>query len=143
MTMVAGNNSTPIDTQARFDDARLDLTLTGNVTHADTLALADINITVGSSAAGETNVVCADLANNTAAPPGASTGKALRIRVSDVANTSRMFLEGFVGDSETTWDSRGNTPTAGANVNTSLTGSAVSPSAPPGGACAEPTNAAP
>jgi hypothetical protein len=48
-----------------------------------------------------------------------------------------------VSDSEVTWDSRGNTPTAGQNVSVSLTGSSVAPSAPPGGSCTEPSNLMP
>ncbi|WP_243058325.1 Ig-like domain-containing protein [Nocardioides sp. SR21] len=145
ITMNPGNNSTPIDSQARFEDARLDLTLDNNTTTADTLALADINITAGSSLAGETNVVCADVKNHTAVPPGGNTLRSLRLRVSDLSNTIRMYLEGFVTDSESTWDApaRSNSPTAGQNVNLSITGSGVFPSAPPGGVCAEPTNAMP
>ena len=145
VTMGAANNSTPIDAQARIADARLDLTLAGNVTDSDLDALADINVTAGSSAAGETNVVCLDLKNHTALAPAPTTGRSLRLRVSDVSNTIRMYLEGFTVDSEGTWDApaRGNSPTAGTNVNPSITGSGVPPSAPPGGTCAEPTNPMP
>lgn len=145
VTMGAGNNSTPIDAQARFTDARLDLTVAGNTTDTDPDALADVNVTAGSSAAGETNVVCLDLKNHTALAPAPTTGRSLRLRVSDVSNTIRMYLEGFTVDSEGTWDApaRGNSPTAGQNVNLSITGTGVPPSAPPGGTCAEPTNPMP
>ena len=144
VTMSAGNNSTPIDAQARFADARLDLTLDGNTTDTDVMALADVNVTAGSSLAGETNVVCLDLKNHTAVPPLPSTNRTLRLRVSDLSNTIRMYLEGFVTDAEGTWDARSNTPSgAGQQVNQSLTGSAVAPAAPPGGLCAEPTNPMP
>ncbi|MBD2703159.1 Ig-like domain-containing protein [Spirosoma sp. BT702] len=137
ITMGTGNNSTPIDVQARIQASRLDITLNNNTLHADPTALANINITAGSSAASETSQVYAHILNNDIAPGGPTN--ILRLRVSDLDGTSNplMFLQGFLDggtgiddDAVATWNTNGNTPTVtAANVNVSLTGTATAPSA--------------
>jgi hypothetical protein len=135
ITMGPANNSTSIDAQARFQTARLDLTLDNNTLDSDPTAVADINITSGSSAAGESNLVFVNIINNTIVPGGPTN--ILRLRVSDLSNTNRLFLQGFVeggagleDDAVATWNANGNTPTATpANVTVSLTGTAIAPSA--------------
>lgn len=134
ITMGPANNSTSIDAQARFQTARLDLTLDGNTLNSDPTAVADINITSGSSTAGESNQVFVNIINNVIVAGGPTN--ALRLRVSDVSNVNRLFLQGFVeggagldDDAVATWNANGNTPTVTtASVNVSLTGSAVGPS---------------
>lgn len=146
ITAAAGNNSTPIDMQARFQNARLDLTLDNNNITADPAALADINITSGSSTAGESNQVYANIINNDVLAGGPTN--LLRLRVSDLSNTNRLFLTGFVeggagieDDAVATWNANANTPSVtAATVTVSLTGSAVAPSA---GIALTPTNPVP
>lgn len=146
ITAGAGNNSSMIDMQARFDTARLDATLNGNTIDSDSAAVADINLTSGSSTAGESNQLYADIANNVIVAGGPTNQ--LRLRVSDVSNTNRLFLTGFVeggagieDDAVATWNAKGNTPVVNAGtVNVSLTGTAVGPVA---GTALTPTNPLP
>jgi hypothetical protein len=133
----ASTTSAAIDVQARFQTARLDITLDDNTTSIGTSVLADINVVAGSSAAGESNIVCANLISNNASAPGAA--RALRLRVSDLSNTTRLFLQGFNTSGANTWVVNGNTPADPTEVTQSLTGTAVPPLAPAGG-CAVPTN---
>lgn len=146
LTAGAANNSSMIDLQARFDTARLDATVNGNTIDSDATALANINVTSGSSTAGESNQVYVDILNNIIVAGGPSN--LIRYRVSDVANTNRLFLTGFVeggagieDDVVATWNAKGNTPgvTAG-TVNVSLTPTAVAPLA---GTALTPTNPLP
>jgi uncharacterized repeat protein (TIGR01451 family) len=136
---VNGTEDTAIDVQSRFQTARVDATITNNNVTVESTGVADINLISGSSTAGESNITCGDVANNTAHGNGAA--RAFRVRVSDLSNTNRLFLEGFVEagtasqDTEATWSSRGNTPTGLGEVTASLTGTAVGPLAPPGGVC--------
>jgi hypothetical protein len=135
-----------IEMQARFDTARLDATINNNNIDSDAAALADINITAGSSAAGESNQVYVNILNNDVAAGGPTN--VLRLRVSDLASATRLFLTGFVeggagieDDAVATWNAKGNTPVATtSNVAVSLTGTAVAPSA---GTALTPTNPAP
>jgi hypothetical protein len=142
ITMGAGNNSSAIDAQARFGSARLDLTLDNNTTDSETTAVADINITAGSSQQAvnppdtriypEHNKVYVDLKNNKVLAGGPTN--ILRLRVSDLDATSTvaMFLTGFVeggagieDDAVATWNARSNTPAATtANIAVSLTAAA-------------------
>ena len=149
VTMGVDNNSTPLDMQARFQTARIDLTLDGNNLNSNPLALADINITAGSSTAGEINPrVFAHILNNSIVAGGPTN--VLRLRVSDLDGTTdpQMFLTGFVeggsgldDDAVATWNAKGNTPmVTAANINVSLTGSAT---APLSGTALTPTNALP
>lgn len=146
ITMGPANNSTSIDAQARFQTARLDLTLDNNTLNSDPTAVADINITSGSSTAGESNQVYVNIINNTVVAGGPTN--ILRLRVSDLSDTNRLFLQGFVDggggiedDAVATWNANGNTPTATtANVNVSLTLSAIGPGA---GVALVPDNPAP
>jgi hypothetical protein len=146
ITAGAANNSSMIDLQARFNTARLDATVAGNTINSDNTAVADINVTSGSSTAGESNQVYVDIRNNTIVAGGPTI--LLRLRVSDLASANRMFLTGFVeggagieDDAVATWNARGNTPgVTTATVNVSLTGSAVGPLA---GTAATPTNPLP
>jgi hypothetical protein len=146
ITMGPANSSSSIDAQARFDTARLDLTIGGNSINSDTTAVADINITSGSSTAGESNQVYVNIINNSVVAGGPNN--VLRLRVSDVSNTNRLFLQGFVeagagldDDAVATWNANGNTPTVtAANINVSLTGTAVAPLA---GITLTPTNPLP
>ena len=137
ITMGTGNSSAAIEAQARFGDARLDLTLDDNILDSNTTALADINITAGSSAAGETNQVYANIINNDVLAGGPTN--LLRLRTSDLDGTSdpRIFLDGFVeggpgldDDAVATWNANGNTPVAtAANIVVSQTGGATAPGA--------------
>ncbi|TGX52810.1 tandem-95 repeat protein [Sphingomonas gei] len=137
IVMGTGNGSSAIDVQARFGDARLDLTLDNNILDSNPSALADINITAGSSAAGETNQVYVNIINNDVLAGGPTN--LLRLRTSDLDGTSdpRIFLQGFVeggpgldDDAVATWNANGNTPVATpANINVTQTGGATSPSA--------------
>lgn len=137
IVMGAGNGSAAIEAQARFGDARLDLTLDNNNLDSDPAALADINITAGSSAAGETSQVYANIINNDVVAGGPTN--LLRLRTSDLDGTSdpRIFLEGFVeggpgldDDAVATWNANGNTPLATtANIVVTQTGGATSPGA--------------
>jgi hypothetical protein len=140
VTLGSANNSNGIDAQARFDTARLDLTLDSNTTTVSTASLVDINLIAGSSTAGESNIVCANVIDNVASSTGAA--KAFRVRVSDLSNVTRLFLQGFTTDSEATWNANGNTPVSAANseVTVSLTGTAVAPS---GAVCQVPDNPVP
>jgi hypothetical protein len=139
---VNGTEDTAIDVQSRFQTARVDATITNNNVTVEPTGIAAINLTSGSSTAGESNITCGDVANNTA-NTAAVTARAFRIRVSDLSNTNRLFLEGFVEagnalqDTVATWNGRGNTPVSvgGSEVAASLTGTAVGPLAPPGGVC--------
>jgi mucin-19 len=134
ITMGATNNSTPIDMQARFQTARIDITLDNNTIQADPTALASINITAGSSGADETNPrVYANVINNDVG----GAPNVMRLRVSDLDGTTNplMFLQGFVeggagieDDAVATWNGNLNTPVATtSNVAVSLTGSATGP----------------
>lgn len=137
ITMGAGNGSSAIEAQARFGDARLDLTLDNNVLDSNPTALADINITAGSSTAGETNQVYANIINNDVVAGGPTNF--LRLRTSDLDATTdpRIFLQGFVeggpgldDDAVATWNANGNTPVAtAANINVTQTGTATAPAA--------------
>lgn len=138
ITMGAGNNSTPIDMQARFQTARIDITLDDNTLDADPLAVAGINIIAGSSSPDETNPrVFANIINNEVLAGGPTN--VMRLRVSDLDGTTdaRMFLQGFVeggagsdDDAVATWNANANTPAATtSNINVSLTASAVGPTA--------------
>ncbi|MCW2922761.1 MAG: hypothetical protein JWM98_165 [Thermoleophilia bacterium] len=133
-----------IDGISRAGTARLDATIANNTTTASaTTGLADINFQAGASAAGESNVICGYVHNNAASSAGVS--KAFRVRVSDISNTVRMYLQGFVASSEGTWNANGNTPVSSSlsEVAQSYTGTAVLPSAPPGGTCFTPSNPLP
>jgi hypothetical protein len=132
--MGATNNSTPIDMQARFQTARIDITLDNNTIQADPTALASINITAGSSGADETNPrVYANVINNDVG----GAPNVMRLRVSDLDGTTNplMFLQGFVeggagieDDAVATWNGNLNTPVATtSNIAVSLTGSATGP----------------
>ncbi|NIJ21870.1 VCBS repeat-containing protein [Sphingomonas naasensis] len=148
ITMGAGNGSSAIDAQARFGDARLDLTLDNNTLDSNTTALADINITAGSSTAGETNQVYVNIINNDVVAGGPTN--LLRLRTSDLDATTdpRIFLGGFVeggpgldDDAAATWNANGNTPTATAtNIVVTQTGTAT---APAGGVVQTPDNPSP
>ncbi|MFN2510476.1 MAG: beta strand repeat-containing protein [Pyrinomonadaceae bacterium] len=139
---INGTEDTAIDVQSRFQTARVDATITNNNVSVEPTGIASINLISGSSTAGESNITCGDVANNTT-NGAAVAARAFRIRISDLSNTNRMFLEGFVEagtslqDTEATWNSRGNTPvsSAGSEVAVSVTGTAVGPLAPPGGVC--------
>lgn len=146
-----GTENTGIDVQARFQTAKADVTISNNQIALTAGQTADINLTAGSSASGETSIVCAHVLNNAAT--GAGTTRAFRVRVSDLDGTSdpRVYLQGFVEagtslqDVEATWNSKGNTPTSsgGSEVAYSSTlspGNPTAPSAPPGGTCLVPTN---
>ncbi|HEY5883589.1 MAG TPA: LamG-like jellyroll fold domain-containing protein, partial [Pyrinomonadaceae bacterium] len=140
---VNGTEDTAIDVQSRFQDARVDATITDNTVTGTIDGVAGINLISGSSTAGESNITCGDVSGNNVTNAAGNVTRAFRIRVSDLSNTNRMFLEGFVEagtalqDTEATWNGRSNTPvSAGGNeVAASLTGTAVGPLAPPGGAC--------
>lgn len=134
ITMGATNNSTPIDMQARFQTARIDITLDNNTVQADPTALASINITAGSSGADETNPrVYANVINNDVG----GAPNVMRLRVSDLDGTTnpQMFLQGFVeggggieDDAVATWNGNLNTPAATtSNIAVSLTGTATGP----------------
>jgi hypothetical protein len=134
ITMASGNNSTPIDMQARFQTARIDITLDNNTIQADPTALASINITAGSSGVDETNPrVYANVINNDVG----GAPNVMRLRVSDLDGTTNplMFLQGFVeggagieDDAVATWNGNLNTPVATtSNIAVSLTGSATGP----------------
>ncbi len=148
MTMAALNNSSAVDLIARFQNARLDVTLDNNNINSEPSAVADINLQSGSSASGETNQIYADIKNNDVIAGGPTN--VLRLRVSDLDGTSdpRIFLTGFVeggagieDDAVATWNAKANTPAvATATVNVSLTGTAVAPSA---GTALTPTNPLP
>ena len=148
VTMGAGNGSSAIDVLARIGDARLDLTLDNNNLDSNPTALADINITAGSSAAGETAQVYANIINNDVLPGGPTN--VLRLRTADLDGTSdpRIFLQGFVeggpgldDDAVATWNANGNTPlVTAANINVTQTAGASAPSA---GVALVPDNAAP
>ncbi len=135
--MGTGNGSAAIEVQARFGDARLDLTLDNNTLDSNPGALADINITAGSSASGETAQVYANIINNDVLAGGPTN--LLRLRTADLDGTSdpRIFLQGFVeggpgldDDAVATWNANGNTPVATpANVNVTQTGGATAPGA--------------
>ncbi len=137
IVMGAGNSSSAVDAQARIGNARLDLTLDNNVLDSNPAALADINITAGSTAAGETAEVYANIINNDVLAGGPAN--LLRLRTSDLNATSdpRIFLEGFVeggpgldDDAVATWNANGNTPVATtANINVTQTGGATAPGA--------------
>src|SRR6476620_5365907 len=82
ITMLAGNNSSAITGQARFQTARLDITLDGNTTTVNSSAIDDIDLIAGSSTPGETGPqVYADIKNNHVSGAGANL---LRLRVSDL-----------------------------------------------------------
>ncbi len=144
---VNGTEDTTIDVQSRFQNARVDATITNNQVTPRTAGIAGINLISGSSTAGESNITCGDVANNNVTNAAANAVRAFRLRLSDISNTNRMFLEGFTEagvqtqDAEATWNGRTNTPTSNAATPTaeeviaSLTGTAVDPSAPPGGVC--------
>jgi hypothetical protein len=140
---VNGTEDTAIDVQSRFQTARLDATITNNIITGETVGVAGINLISGSSTAGESTITCGDVASNNVANAAGNSTRALRIRVSDLSNTNRMLLEGFVEagtalqDTEATWNTRSNTPVsaAGSEVAASLTGTAVGPLAPVGGVC--------
>lgn len=149
ITMAAGNNSTPIDVQARFQTARVDITLDDNTLDADPLAVAGINIIAGSSSPDETNPrVFANIINNEVLAGGPTN--VLRLRVSDLDGTTNpaLFLEGFVeggagieDDAVATWNGNANAPAAtGSNIAVSLSGTATVPMA---GTALTPTNPLP
>lgn len=148
IVMGPGNGSTAIEAQARFGNARLDLTLDNNNIDSNPTATADINITAGSSSAGETAQVYANIINNDVVAGGPTN--LLRLRTSDFDGTSdpRIFLEGFVeggpgldDDAVATWNANGNTPVATpANINVTQTGGATAPGA---GTALVPDNPAP
>jgi hypothetical protein len=136
VTMGAANNSAPIDMQARFQTARIDITLDNNTLDADPLAVAAINIIAGSSNPDETNPrVFANIINNDIVAGGSPN--VLRLRVSDLDGTTNplMFLQGFVeggggieDDAVATWNGNLNTPAATtSNIAVSLTGTATGP----------------
>jgi VCBS repeat-containing protein len=138
VTMGAGNNSSAIDAQARVGNARLDLTLDLNTLDSNPGALTgDINITAGSSLAGETAQVYANIIDNVILAGGPVN--VLRLRTSDLDATSdpRIFLEGFVeggpgldDDAVATWNANGNSPlVTAANINVTQTAGATAPSA--------------
>jgi hypothetical protein len=140
---VNGTEDTVIDAQSRFQTARVDATITNNAVTGEVTGIAGINLISGSSTAGEANITCGDVANNNVTNAAGNTIRAFRIRVSDLSNTNRMYLEGFVEagtplqDVQATWNARSNLPASagGSEVAASLTGTAVGPLAPPGGAC--------
>jgi hypothetical protein len=118
ITIAPGSNSEAIAAQARFQSARLDLTLDNNVTTVNATAVDDIDIIAGSSAPGETSQVFVNIINNDVSDAATNI---LRLRVSDLNATSdpRMFLQGFVeggagidDDAVATWNANGNTPAA-------------------------------
>jgi hypothetical protein len=145
ITMAAGNNSTPIDMQARFQSARLDAIIDNNNLSSDPAAVADINIVAGSSLAGETNQVYVYFHHNDVIAAG-PTNK-IRLRVSDLDATTNplMFLQGFIDggsgiedDAVATWNGNLNTPVVTtATVAVSLTGTATGPAS---GTALAPTN---
>jgi hypothetical protein len=130
--MAAGNSSSAITGQARFQSARLDITIDNNTTTVNATAVADIDLIAGSSSSAETNQVFANIINNHASSNGSDS---LRLRVSDLDASSdpRIFLQGFVEagtpdqDAEATWTANGNMP-SGNEVNVSLTPTATPPS---------------
>jgi VCBS repeat-containing protein len=148
VTMGTGNSASAIDVLARFGNARLDLTLDGNTLDSNTTALADINITAGASASGETASVYANIINNVVLAGGPTN--VLRLRTADLDATSdpRIFLEGFIeagpgldDDAVATWNANGNTPLVTATqVNVNQTAGATAPSA---GTAQVPDNAEP
>jgi hypothetical protein len=135
VTNVNGTEDTDIDVQSRFQTARADVTITNNTVSPEVTGVAGINLIVGSSTAGESNITCGDVANNNVPNAGAGVVRAFRVRNSDLSNTNRLYLEGFTTDTPTTWINRGNLPANAAEVAVSLTGTAVAPSGPPGGVC--------
>ncbi len=144
---VNGTEDTTIDVQSRFQSARVDVTINGNTVTPRTAGIAGINLISGSSTAGESNITCGNVSNNNVTNAAANAVRAYRLRLSDISNTNRIYLEGFTEagtqtqDAEATWNNKGNTPTSNAATTTaeeviaSLTGTAVDPSAPPGGVC--------
>ncbi|MCE6989746.1 Ig-like domain-containing protein [Dyadobacter sp. CY323] len=146
ITMGDANNSSPIDMQARFQTARIDITLASNTIDADPTALAAINIIAGSSGSDETSpLVYANIISNNILAGGAPN--VIRLRVSDLDGTTNplMFLQGFVDggsgledDAVATWNNNGNNPPATAStLAVSLSSSATGPA---GGTALTPTN---
>jgi hypothetical protein len=141
---VNGTEDTVIDVQSRFQTAQAQVTITNNTVTGEPTGIAGIDLISGSSTAGESNVTCANVFGNNVTNAAGNTIRAFRIRVSDLSNANRLYLQGFVEagtslqDVEATWNGRSNLPTSsgGSEVAASLTGTAVGPSAPPGGACA-------
>jgi uncharacterized repeat protein (TIGR01451 family) len=134
---INGTEDTMIDVQSRFQTARADVTITRNTVTGEPTGIAGVNLISGSSTVGESNITCAavggtSLGNNVTNAVG-NTLRAFRIRVSDLSNTNRVFLQGFTTDAATTWINRSNLPAVPAEVVVSLTGTAVAPTAPPGG----------
>ncbi|AQR74218.1 S-layer family protein [Sphingomonas sp. LM7] len=137
VTMGVGNGSSAVDALARIGNARLDLTLDNNTLDSNPSALADINITSGSSASGETSQLYVNIINNDVLAGGPTN--LLRLRTADLDGTSdpRIFLQGFVeggpgldDDAVATWNANGNTPVATtANIVVTQTGGATAPSA--------------
>lgn len=136
VTMGPSNNSTPIDMQARFQTARIDITLDNNTLDADPMALAAINIIAGSSGPDETNPrVFANVINNDVLAGGAPNVMRLRVSDLDAVTNPQMFLQGFTeggsgieDDAVATWNANLNTPAAStATIAVSLTGSATGP----------------
>jgi hypothetical protein len=140
---INGTEDTDIDVQSRFQTARVDATITNNTVTPEVTGIAGINLISGSSTVGESNITCGDVSGNNVSNALANAVRAFRIRVSDLSNTNRLFLEGFVEagtatqDTEATWNTRTNLPVSagGSEVAASLTGTAVGPLAPPGGVC--------
>ena len=110
-----------IDAVARGGSGRLDATIADNTVGVLVSALYDIR-----TQAQDSNTVCADVTNNTAA--GAAI-VAYRARTS--AATSTLYLKGFNTDATTTWNNNGNTPAG--SVSDSQNGTLA---APPSGTCA-------
>ncbi len=137
ITMGTGNGSSAIEAQARFGNARLDLTLDNNTLDSNPTALADINITAGANSAGETAQVYVNMINNDVLAGGPTNVLRLRVSDLDASSNPQIFLEGFVeggagldDDAVATWNANGNTPTTtAANVVVSLTAGATAPSA--------------
>jgi hypothetical protein len=137
VTMGIGNGNSAIDALSRVGDARLDLTLDHNTLDSNTSALADINLTAGSSLAGETAQLYANIIDNDVLAGGPTN--VLRLRTADLNATSdpRIFLDGFVeagtgldDDAVATWNANGNTPTTtAAAVNVTQTAGATAPGA--------------
>jgi hypothetical protein len=106
-----------------------------NAVSGEVTGVAGINLIPAHPLQLESNITCGDVANNNVTNATGNTTRGFRVRVSDLSNTNRLFLDGFTIDTATTWINRGDLPASSAEVAVSLTGTAVAPSAPVGGTC--------
>ncbi|MFN8304458.1 MAG: Ig-like domain-containing protein [Saprospiraceae bacterium] len=98
--------------QASGGTGRLDATISGNNVTVNTSATYNINVTAGASSSPFTNIVCANVTNNTVSPAPIGGSMIANFLARSATSSHQLLLEGSAGPLDLYWNNKGNMPQA-------------------------------